>query len=82
MLIKKISTIGTRRNEWNVFASEESFKNRIIAYLKYIKILETFLTFISHTLHFIDCFLAILLSKMFGFLHRLSQEFLKLSSDF
>lgn len=44
--------------------------------------MEIFLTFISHTLHLIDCFLAILLSKVFGFLHRLSQEFLKLGSDF
>lgn len=41
----------------------------------------TFFTFISHTLHFIDSFLAILLSEVFGFLHRFSQEFLKLGSD-
>lgn len=40
-----------------------------------------FFTFISHTLHFIDCLLAILLGKVFGFLHRLPQEFLKLGSD-
>lgn len=41
----------------------------------------TFCTFVSHTFHFVDCFLAILLSQMFGFLHRLAQEFLKLGSD-
>lgn len=42
----------------------------------------TFFTFISHALHFIDRFLAILLSQVFGFLHRFSQEFLKLGSDY
>lgn len=41
----------------------------------------TFRTFVSHTFHLIDRFLAIFLRKMFGFLHRLAQEFLKLGSD-
>lgn len=52
---------------------------RVICRSSHLEIQSHF-TFIAHALHFVDGLLPIFLSQVLGLFHRLSQEFLKLSS--
>lgn len=75
---EKIYATAPRQKEF--VGNERMFSKQLNSSL-HIHTTTWLFTFITHTLHFIDCLLSILLSQMLGSLHRQAQEFLKLSAD-